>query len=225
MSIPKNYYLMIDTETAGELDAPLVYDYGGAIVDNKGRIIQTFSLVISDVFYGMPEKMESAYYAEKLPEYHKEIELGLRKVRTIEQARRMTYYLIKKYKIKAIIAHNARFDYHALNNTLSVCRDKKSYFFPYGLPIWCTLTMARQTIAKQKAYKEWCAKNGYMTKRNQPRLTAEILYRYHTRNNSFVEKHTGLEDVKIEAQIFSWIQRQHKSMRRTYYKPRNISAA
>ena len=72
MSIPKNYYLMIDTETAGELDAPLVYDYGGAVVDNKGRIIQTFSLVISDVFYGMPEKMESAYYAEKLPEYHKE---------------------------------------------------------------------------------------------------------------------------------------------------------
>ena len=41
-----------------------------------------------------------------------------------------------------------------------------------------------------------------MTKRGQRRYTAEILYRYLTRNNDFIESHTGLEDVMIEKEIF-----------------------
>jgi hypothetical protein len=36
----------------------------------------------------------------------------------------------------------------------------------------------------------------------RPRLTAEVLYRYITGDNSFIESHTGLEDVTIEKEIF-----------------------
>ena len=63
-------------------------------------------------------------------------------------------------------------------------------------------------------------KNGFVTKNGQPKLTAEVLYRYISRDLKFSEKHTGLEDVKIERLIFKWIMRQHKAMQRTYYKPR-----
>jgi hypothetical protein len=216
----RHYYLMIDTETAGDLDSPLVYDLGMQVIDKKGNVYAEYSLVISDVFYGMPALMNTAYYVEKLPSYYEEIDRGERVVVTWEYAQSLVKFLCDFYKIKAIVAHNARFDYTACNNTTSTIKGFKSYFFPYGIPIYCTLTMARQTVGRQKTYVEWCRNHGYITKNGAPRLTAEILYRYLSRNNDFIEKHTALEDVKIEKEIFVWIMRQHKAMRRTYYKER-----
>lgn len=213
-------YLMIDTETAGALDSPLVYDLGMQVIDKKGNVYAEYNLVISDVFYGMPALMNTAYYAEKLPSYYEEIDRGERVVVTWEYAQSLVKFLCDFYKIKAIVAHNARFDYTACNNTTSTIKGFKSYFFPYGIPIWCTLTMAKQTIGRQKTYIEWCKTHGYITKNGAPRLTVEILFRYLSRNNDFIEKHTALEDVKIEKEIFVWIMRQHKAMRRTYYKER-----
>lgn len=220
----KNFYLMLDTETAGGLDNPLVYDLGMQVIDRHGNVYAEYNLVISDVFYGMPDMMNTAYYAWKLPRYFEEIENGTRKVVTWAYAKSLVAYLWNFYKIKAVVAHNARFDYKACNNTTTVLKNGvKSYFFPYGVPIWCTLTMARQTVGAQKTYQEWCRKNGYVTKNNQVRLTAEVLYRYLSRNSEFNEAHTGLEDVKIERQIFVWIMRQHKAMRRTFYTPRKAA--
>ena len=74
--------------------------------------------------------------------------------------------------------------------------------------------MARQTIGKQKSYRNFCLNNNYMTKHSVPqvRLTAEILYRYISGNYDFVESHTGLEDVMIETQIMAHCLRQHKKM-------------
>lgn len=216
----RHYYLMIDTETAGGLDNPLVYDLGMQVVDRHGNVYAEYNLVISDVFYGMPELMNTAYYADKLPQYFEEIENGTRKVVSWAFAKSLVAWICKYYDIKAIVAHNARFDYNACNNTSTKIKGFKSYFFPYGIPIWCTLTMARQTVGKQAAYRQWCFENGYVTANNQPKLTAEVLYRYISRNKDFKESHTGLEDVKIERLIFAWILRQHKAMRKTYYKPR-----
>lgn len=216
----RHYYLVIDTETAGSLDSPLVYDLGMQVIDRRGNVYAEYNLVISDIFYGMPALMNTAYYAEKLPSYYEEIDRGARVVVTWEYAQNLVKFLCDFYKIKAIVAHNARFDYTACNNTTSTIKGFKSYFFPYGIPIWCTLAMARQTVGRQKTYVEWCKNNGYITKNGAPRLTAEVLYRYLSRNNDFIEKHTALEDVKIEKEIFVWIMRQHKAMRRTYYKER-----
>jgi hypothetical protein len=58
-----------------------------------------------------------------------------------------------------------------------------------------------------------------MTKHKNPRvrLTAEILYRYITGNNDFIESHTGLEDVLIETKIMSHCFRQHKKMEKKLF--------
>ena len=61
--------------------------------------------------------------------------------------------------------------------------------------------MARQTFAKDETYKNFCKENGFTLANGSPRLTAEILYRFISKDLSFEESHTGLEDVLIEMEI------------------------
>ena len=51
----------------------------------------------------------------------------------------------------------------------------------------------------------------------RPQMKAEVIYRYITGNNTFIESHTGLEDCMIEKEIFAKCCRQHKKMRHTFY--------
>ena len=53
-------------------------------------------------------------------------------------------------------------------------------------------------------YEQFCIENEYLTKNGCPRYTAEIIYRWLSGANNFEESHTGLEDVKIERQIFEY---------------------
>jgi hypothetical protein len=69
-----HYYLVLDVETANGLDDPLVYDIGGAIADKQGRIYETFSFVIRDIFVYERFLMETAYYANKVPDYIQDLE-------------------------------------------------------------------------------------------------------------------------------------------------------
>ncbi len=214
----KTYYLTIDTETANGLDDPMMYDIGGAIHDRKGNVEETFSFVIYDVFCADRELFNTAYYAEKRPMYEQQIAAGSRKIVSIYTAKRHIAELCDKYNVKAIIAHNARFDYKSTNGTMRyVSKSKVRYFLPYGIPMWDTLKMAQDTICKQKTYQRWCEANGYLQKNGRVRATAEILYRYITGNNDFIEDHTGLEDVLIEKEIFAKCMAQHKKMRKALW--------
>ena len=67
-----------------------------------------------------------------------------------------------------------------------------------------TLKMARSVVGKMPTYKKFCKEHGYMTKNGQMRFTAEILYRFITKDNDFCESHTGLEDVLIEKDILAY---------------------
>lgn len=210
----KKYYLTIDTETCNDMDNPLVYDIGGCVHDVHGNVIETFSFVIYDTFVLMKDLMASAYYSWKIPMYEEELEAGFRTMVQFSTARRHIAELCKKYGITAIIAHNASFDYRSCNTTQRyLTKSKYRYFFPYGVPIWDTLRMAQDTICKQKTYIRFCQANGYMRNKTTPRATAEILYRYISNDNDFVEGHTGLSDVLIEKEIFVRCKHQHKKMR------------
>ena len=125
---------------------------------------------------------------------------------------------MKKYNTNIFVAHNARFDDNALKVTERyTTKSKYRYFLPFGTEVWDTMKMASDTICKQKTYKKFCEENGYLTKKGQVRKTAEILYRYITKNNDFTESHTGLEDVMIEKEILAHCFRQHKAMRKKLY--------
>lgn len=213
----------VDTETANgimvddklDLSQSIVYDIGWVITDKRGRIYKTRSFLIYEVFVAMKDVMSSAYYADKIPMYWEQVKSGQRKLVRFQTMYNAFWEDLKEYGVKAIFAHNAHFDYRALTNTMRwVTKSKRRFFFPYGVEIWDTLKMARQTIGKQKSYRAFCVRNGYMTKHKTPqvRLTAEILYRYISGVNDFDESHTGLEDVLIETKILVHCFRQHKKM-------------
>ena len=215
----KSYYLTIDTETANTFDDPMVYDLGGCIHDKKGNVYETFSFVIAEIFYGMQDLMESAYYAEKIPTYREEIRNGERRVVPLVRAKIIVRDLCEKYNVKAIIAHNMAFDYRALSKTQRyLTKSKYRWFFPYGIELWDSLKMAQDTICKQKGYIAYCEENGFVTKYGKPRATAEILTRYLEGKIDYQEEHTGLADVLIEKEITTQCFRQHKSMRKKCFK-------
>lgn len=218
------YGICLDTETANTIDNDgvldmtnvLFYDLGFQVVDSHGRTYgKKFSFVNSDIFLHEKELMKSAYYAKKIPQYWKDIWAGKRKVATTAEIRKVLCEVVKEYDCKFVCAHNAMFDSRALNNTQRwVTKSRFRYFLPYGLEWWDTLKMARSVMGKMPTYRKFCEENGYLTKRGQLRFTAEICYRFITKDNTFEESHTGLEDVEIETEILRYCHRQHKPMKK-----------
>ena len=78
--------------------------------------------------------------------------------------------------------------------------------------------MARDVMGKRPTYKKWCENNGYVLKNGQPRMTAEILYRYISQMQDFEEEHKAMEDVNIECEIFWYLTSRKKAMRRKCFK-------
>lgn len=215
--IRKKLFLMVDTETFGGFDSPICYDIGFAVVDKTGKVYAQYSFVVRDTFIGMAEQAATAYYANKFPQYHEDIRNGKRKCLPFYLIRHIANTLLSKYNISNVVAHNAKFDCTSLNNTARLLG--YSSFFNSHVEWWDTLQMVADTIAKQKLYQEFCKNNGYMTKHKIPRpqMKAEVVYRYISGNNNFIESHTGLEDVLIEKEIFARCIRSHKKMRHTFY--------
>jgi len=195
------YYIVLDTETTNSIDDPIVYDLGFAVVDIDGNVYETHSLAIREVITDK-KLMDSAYYAQKLPSYWEEIKAGQRTLCSWFEAKKLLASVCEKYNVKRIFAHNMRFDYRSLNLTQRYRTSSKyRYFFPYGVEFWDTLKMARQVLKEDTHYLDFCDYYNYKTSRNIPRFTAEIIYRFITSNNDFIEEHKGLADVLIEKEI------------------------
>lgn len=219
----RNLYMVFDSEVCncpkidGQLDVQngQVYDLGLQVIDKEGFVYFERSIINEDVFFGMPQAMQEAYFADKIPQYMEDIRLGKHLVLNTWQMYKMFREICGDFNIQACAAHNARFDLKVLNATLRYqTKSCRRWFFPYEMPIWDTMKMANDTICKQKRYIEFCKKNGYMTNHAVPqvRKTAEIIWQYLTDDLSFKEEHTGLADVTIEAQIFAECIKQHKKM-------------
>lgn len=197
------YYLILDTETTNSIEEPLAYDIGFSVIDETGKTYESFSFVVAEIFCDK-ELMENAYFSEKISMYWEDIKNGKRNLAKLSTIVFTIRYLMEKYHIYSVIAHNCRFDYLSTNLTQRyITKSKYRYFFKYGTEFIDTLKMARQVFGKDKEYIEFCEQNGYKTARGQLRFTAEILYRFLSGNNEFVESHTGFEDTEIEKEIFA----------------------
>jgi DNA polymerase III epsilon subunit-like protein len=195
-------FIVLDTETTNDIDCPLTYDLGFAVIDKFGKIYEQHSFVVADIFLDK-ELMQSAFFADKIPMYWEQIKNGTRTLTSFYNIRKALVSVMEKYNTKIVIAHNARFDYISTATTQRyLTKSKYRYFFPYGTEIWDTLKMSREIFKDDEKYCAFCTENNYKTANNSNRYTAEILYRYLTNDNSFIESHTGLEDVLIEKEIF-----------------------
>lgn len=228
----RHYILVVDTETAntitlegGRLDMQnvLVYDCGWAVVDTRGNVYERRSYVNSDVFVYERELMHTAYYANKIPRYVEDLRAGTRIMANTQEIRAKMLEDMEHYNIHEVCAHNARFDFNALNSTMRyVSKSKYRYWFPFGTEIWDSLKMARSVMGEMPTYKAFCQDNGYVTKTGRIRFTAEICYRFISQDPEFIESHTGLEDVDIESRIVAYCYRQHKPMVKLLWEPRDF---
>ena len=223
----RHYILVLDTETCntisinGKLDMSnvLFYDCGGAVIDTHANIYSAFSFVNSDIYLDEKALMQSAYYANKLPQYEEDLRTGKRTLATTRTIHKSIYDLLKAFEITEVCAHNARFDKNALDVTQRyVTKSAYRFFLPYGITWWDTMKMAKDVIWKMPTFKRFCEENNYFTPTGKYKCTAEVLYRFIPKDNSFDENHTGLEDVLIEKEILAYCFRQHKSMRKGLYE-------
>lgn len=222
----RHYILVFDTETANtikygnklDMSNVLVYDCGWQIIDTHGNIYQERSFVNKDIFTYEPHLMQTAYYAEKIPRYLADIWRGKRIATSTYKIRQTMLSDMEKFGISEVAAHNARFDITALNNTIRyITKSKFRYWFPYDTEIWDTMRMAESVILKMPTYRKFCEQHNFFTETGRLKKTAEILYRYISKQTEFEEEHTGLEDVKIESQILAYCYRQHKPMKKLLF--------
>lgn len=196
-------FIVLDTETTIDFDTPLCYDLGFAVVDKAGNVYEEKSFVIAEVFLN-EDLMASAYFIDKVQQYWQDIKADKRKLVRFSTARWQLINTMKKHDVKIVMAHNAAFDYRSLNTSQRFLADPKyKYFFPWGTEIWDTLKMAKVAFGKDEHYKKFCAEHGLFTPTGKTSFTAENLYRFLINDATFEEKHTGLEDVLIEKEIFA----------------------
>lgn len=214
----KSYKIVLDVETAGDMEKPLVYDLGFVVADKQGNIYEKYSFIIDEIFC-QDGLMKSAYYSEKIPQYLENLENGTMVKVSFLHAKKVLFSLIREYGIRELFAYNASFDfYKALNATQEHLTGRK-YFFTWeqnkAVRINCIWSMASTTIFQQKTFPKWAVENGfYNPKTKNIQTSAEVAYSWLTKNESFSEKHTGLEDVLIETKIMAWCFKQHKKMNR-----------
>ena len=201
----KKYFLVIDTETTGEISAPLVYDVGAKVIDLQGRTYESMSSVIYEIYAKQRETMKSAYYAEKLPQYEEDLKNGKRKMHTFYTVRKTLLDWMEKYDIEAVCAYNMPFDKKALNNTYKfITEGKRRFFFPKEtkyIDIW---VMACSSIFQRKSYQQMAYENAWYSDKGNVLTNAEKAYCYLMNRNDFEESHTALEDVEIESAIFTY---------------------
>lgn len=215
------YKIVLDCETAPcdkdfEGVCPynmLVYDLGWVVTDKRGNVYEQRSFVNADIFLDEKELMKSAYYAKKIPEYWELIKSGASTLTSFYNIRKALVEDVENYGVEQVFAHNMRFDYGSLNNTQRwLTKSKYRYFLPYGVEVCDTLKLSRQLIAPMSTYRHFCEENGYITKNNQVRLTAEIIHRFISGDEDFQEEHKGLDDCLIEKDILAYCYRKHQKM-------------
>lgn len=206
--------LMLDTETTNDIECPLVYDIGFAVVDRLGNTYEEGSFVIADIFLDK-ELMSTAYFADKIPAYWEDIKSGKRLLRRYKTVRFTIVDIMKQYNIKYVCCHNTRFDYLATATTQRYLTCSKfRYFFPYGTQFLDTLKMSRKIFGQDTEYCEFCQRNNFVTnhEKPKPKFTAEVLHRFLTNDLEFEEEHTGLADVRIEKEILAECLRRNPSV-------------
>lgn len=209
-------FIVLDTEAVGIVsrENPVpeemrVYDVGFIVADRDGIVYQQESfadvprLLQRDVYTGKNARsVESAYYAEKLPQYWAGLRSGKWDIASFYDIHKAVCDAIKEWDVKDIWAYNAKFDRSALNATMAECSNGyRRFFMPYGVQWRDIWGAASECITNTKSYVKWCNANGYMSEKGNPQTSAEIVYRYLTGNHDFVECHTALQDCEIELAI------------------------
>ena len=194
-------YLIGDTETAGSLERPRVYDLGWVITNAKGEPLTRKSFIIKEIFEDQ-SLMNTAFYAEKLPQYYEGIKTGEWVVKTFAEARATLLADMVQYNCTEFYAYNCKFDEKALNMTArALSNEWVESFLPRNVKYRDIWGYAQDCICATKSYVSWAVENSAFTPTGRISTNAENVYRYLIKNVAFNERHTAADDAMIESYI------------------------
>jgi hypothetical protein len=67
-------------------------------------------------------------------------------------------------------------------------------------------------VLNSTSYIKFALQNGFVSEKDNILTSAEVCYRFLTKQVDFIESHTGLEDVHIEIEIMAKCFSTHKKM-------------
>lgn len=196
----KKHIAILDVETNRKRKT---FDIGLLIADTHGNEIFSRGYIIKEYF------KDTLYYEKHRKLYEKRLldDNYPSFLVTAEKALKQVQRIFEHYKIKEVYAYNAGFDARKIqelakdHNTKNPLDDKK---------IECLWTWACQTIFQQKRFADFCIDNNLLTEKGNYKTSAEVAYAYINNKPKFEEEHTGLEDCKIEYEIYLHCKKQNK---------------
>lgn len=227
----KKITMVFDTETAGTLEKPLIYDIGLVITDKKGSHLLKKRWIVKEIFDNK-DLMDSAYYSEKIPKYYNDIDdikapFGY----IIHEIRE----IIQNAKVDVVAAYNLNFDLRAMVNTymeligkkfnkkMIWSKTKNDKFYPNFekmftdyiikketklLDIW---SYACETVLNSRNYRKVADINGWYSEAGNYLSNAEKTYAYLSGDHYFEEEHTALDDSMIEVYILWHCEKRKKA--------------
>ena len=208
----ERYLLFVDTETIGSLfvkESVLPFEIGTKIYDTeKQKVVREKSYLIRK-FFNNKFIMLSTFSATKYPKYFEKLESDKRyKNCSVNDMAQELERVIQRYNIKIMVAHNGNFDKCAIAR---LCEEFGIENPTKKLDLLDTMELSK-IITFSKDYANYCIENqnvknsinesAFITNSGRVRTTAQAIYSFITKNPTFEEAHTGLEDIDIEIEIF-----------------------
>ena len=196
MARPIETYLILDTETGGSLANPIVYDFGYIIINRKGEELARFSSAVKEIITD-PKLMMNAFYAKKIFSFYiPKIAKGDLELNSWSDIVAQLLADVEKYNVKTICAYNAKFDCRAIKETNSFLGFPPVFKSP--IRILCLWEAACETLMNNRNFKKVARDLGWVTAKGNIRTSAEMAYRYVSKDYDFIESHTAIEDAEIE---------------------------
>ena len=105
---------------------------------------------------------------------------------------------IKAYEVESAYAYNSPFDEKVFN----FCCDWFKCINPFeNIPVYDIRGYAHNFICNTDEYIQYCEENKLFTESGNYSTTAESLFRFILKDNTFEEEHTALSDSEIETEI------------------------
>jgi len=202
---------IIDTETAGGFNNPLIYDFGMVIINQKGEVLEEYESLVKESF--IPKTMATAYYNEKMPCYYSMMYDGMR-IRNWDTIRENVNFLLDSYNVGIISAYNLNFDKNAISNTNAVF-GTHSKFLERNFDLLDLWLWSAKDILSKKTYHRFADTHNLKTEKGNYKTSAESSFAFLNNLPNFVESHTALDDCYIEADIMK------RLLKRKIKKPLN----
>jgi hypothetical protein len=199
MARKQETYLILDTETGGDFDAPVVYDLGYVIINRKGERLTEFQSCVKEIITN-PNIMMRAFYAKKIfSHYLPNLSKGTMSISDWSDILWCLKTDIKQYNVKTICAYNAKFDFRAIKTTNELLN--VGQFFDKPIRTLCLWESACTMLMNNRNYRETALALGWITPKGNIRTSAEMIFRYLQNDFTFSESHTALADAQIESII------------------------